>query len=68
MQIIAQYGGDWEGSIRRSLLYSALLGPSDWATIAAIRALAWISVAQRATALDIHRHFEKLEGWRPDSG
>ncbi|VWD42365.1 hypothetical protein BCO71033_04694 [Burkholderia contaminans] len=68
MQIIAQYGGDWEGSIRRSLLYSALLGPSDWATIAAIRALAWISVAQRATALDIHRHFEKLEGWRPDAG
>ncbi|WP_124471226.1 tetratricopeptide repeat protein [Burkholderia ubonensis] len=68
MQIIAQHGIDWEGSLRRSLLYSALLGPSDWATIAAIRALAWVSVTQRANALDIHQHFERLEAWRPDSG
>ncbi|WP_423372170.1 hypothetical protein [Burkholderia sp. LMG 32019] len=68
LQIIAQHGTDWEGSLRRSLLYSALLGPSDWATIAAIKALAWVSVTQRANALDIHRHFERLEAWRPDSG
>jgi len=68
MQIIAQHGVDWENSLRRSLLYSALLGPSDWATSAAIRALAWVSVTQRPHALDIHQHFERLEAWRPDSG
>ncbi|WP_459204333.1 hypothetical protein ACQVRV_17350 (plasmid) [Ralstonia pseudosolanacearum] len=68
MQIIAQHGIDWENSLRRNLLYSALLGPSDWATTAAIRALVWVSVTQRAHALDIHQHFERLEAGRANSG
>ena len=41
--IIAQIDEGWAQSQRRRLLLSALYGPWDWTTCAAIRALAWIA-------------------------
>lgn len=67
-QVLAQVDEGWEGSRRRELLLSVLFGPSDWATSAAIQALAWIGQDEPAHALDIHRCFERLEAHRPDSG
>ncbi|KAF1054302.1 MAG: hypothetical protein GAK43_00968 [Stenotrophomonas maltophilia] len=68
LQVIAQWQDDWTDSLRRELLYSALLGPSDWATVAALRALTWVALSEPAHAWDIHQHFERLDAYRPDSG
>ncbi|BBP81375.1 hypothetical protein PHLH8_10170 [Pseudomonas sp. Pc102] len=67
-QVLAHLDQGWEGSRRRALLLSALFGPSDWTTVAAIRVLAAIAHDEPAHALDIHTCFERLEGRRPDSG
>lgn len=67
-QVLAQIDEGWEGSRRRELLLSVLFGPSDWATSAAIKAIAWIGCSEPAHALEIHRCFERLEAHRPDNG
>lgn len=67
-RVLAQLDEGWEASRRRELLLSVLFGPSDWATSAAIRAMAWIGSNEPAHALQIHLCFERLEAYRPDSG
>lgn len=67
-QVLAQIDDGWEGSRRRSALLSALFGPSDWTTVAAIRALALLASREPALSWPIHQHFEQLESYLPDSG
>jgi tetratricopeptide (TPR) repeat protein len=67
-QVAAQVDAGWEGSIRREALLSVLHGPQDWATEAAIRALARLGRENEAWAPDIHDAFQKLADHRPDAG
>jgi tetratricopeptide (TPR) repeat protein len=67
-QIAAQVDGGWEGSARREALLSVLFGPQDWATEAAIRALARLGCEDEAYAPDIHDAFQQLADHRPDAG
>lgn len=67
-QIIAQIDEGWAQSQRRRLLLSALYGPWDWTTCAAIRALAWIAREEPVHALEIHEAFEKLGQCAPSGG
>ena len=59
-QVAAQVDAGWEGSARREALLSVLHGPSDWATSAAIRALARLGVENEAFAPDIDEAFKIL--------
>jgi tetratricopeptide (TPR) repeat protein len=67
-QVAAQVDEGWQGSARREALLSVLLGPQDWTTVAAIRALARIGSQHEALAHDIHQAFERLAAQRPDGG
>lgn len=67
-QTAAQVDEGWEESVRREALFSILLGPSDWATTAAIRALARLGAENEAFAPDIHEAFQKLADYRRDEG
>jgi tetratricopeptide (TPR) repeat protein len=67
-QVAAQVDEGWEDSARREALLSVLFGPSDWATNAAIRALARIGRENEPFAPDIHDAFQHLADCRPDSG
>src|SRR5262249_37658773 len=55
-------------SARREALLSVLLGPTDWATEAAIRALAHVGREEEAYAPDIHDAFQQLADHRPNLG
>ena len=67
-QVAAQVDAGWEGSVRREALMSILLGPSDWATEAAIRVLARLGGEYEPIAPDIHEAFQRLADHRPDQG
>lgn len=67
-QIIAQIDDGWQQSQRRRLLLSALYGPWDWTTCAAIRALAWIGRTEPLHAMEIHDAFETLKQRLPSDG
>jgi tetratricopeptide (TPR) repeat protein len=67
-QVAAQVDAGWEGSARREALLSVLLGPQDWATAAAIRALARVGREEEAYAPDIHDAFQELADSRPSLG
>lgn len=65
----AQVAGQLDdGPVRREALMSVLLGPTDWATEAAIRVLGYLAAEQEAIAPDIHAAFERLSKRLPDSG
>jgi tetratricopeptide (TPR) repeat protein len=64
----AQIEEGWENSSRREALYSALHGPMDWTTEAAIRALTQLCLENPAFALDIHDAFQLLADHQPDRG
>jgi hypothetical protein len=66
--VAAQVDDGWEGSRRRAALHALLLGPSDWATVAGIRALGWVARTEPACAQDIHRLFEERERHLPTEG
>lgn len=66
--VAAQVEREWEGSRRRAALHSLLLGPSDWTTVAGIRALGWVARTEPANAQDIHRLFEERERHLPTEG
>jgi len=68
MQVAAQLDQGWEGSARRDALFSALLGPQDWTTQAAIRALARLGRENEAFAPDIGEAFQQLANHRPIPG
>ncbi len=66
--VAAQVDAGWEDSRRRAALHSLLLGPSDWTTVAGIRALGWVARTEPAHAQDIHRMFEERERHLPSEG
>lgn len=66
--VVAQVEREWEGSRRRAALHALLLGPSDWTTVAGIRALGWVARTEPANAQDIHRLFEERERHLPTEG
>ena len=67
-QVAAHVDEGWEGSVRREALMSVLLGPSDWATEAAIRALTRLGMEYEVIAPDIHDAFGLLAKHRPNGG
>jgi tetratricopeptide (TPR) repeat protein len=67
-QVAAQVDGGWEGSARREALLSVLFGPQDWATEAAVRALARLGRDEEPIAPDVHDAFQRLADSRPDAG
>lgn len=67
-QTLAHLDDGWEHSVRRKALYSALLGPRDWITTAAIVALAQLAAEEEIIAPDVHEAFTKLSKARPKSG
>jgi tetratricopeptide (TPR) repeat protein len=66
--IVAQVDAGWAGSARREALRSALLGPRDWVTDAAIRAMVQIAVREPALSPEIHQDFQRLNRSRPVVG
>ena len=68
MQVLAQLDSSWEDSVRRKALLSALFGPTDWTTSAAIIAMTWIAQNESAHALDIHNCFSRLETFAQETG
>jgi tetratricopeptide (TPR) repeat protein len=68
MHVAAHVDEGWLDSHRRIALMSVLLGPMDWATNAAIDALAFMAQRHPALAYDIHQSFQYLEQMRPKSG
>ena len=66
--VIAHYDTGWFDSTRRDALYSLLLGSRDWATIAAIVALAYLAQEYPVLSFDIATAFEKLDRARPNIG
>jgi tetratricopeptide (TPR) repeat protein len=67
-QIMANIGKTWIGSARRDGLYSALLGPRDWTTNAAIIALGRLGTDDEDIASDIRSAFRTLQSVITDSG
>ena len=65
---IAQMDSGWADSVRRRGLIAVLHGPMDWATDAAIRALAHVGRTEEAHAPDIHEAFQLLADHRPSHG
>jgi tetratricopeptide (TPR) repeat protein len=68
MHVAAQIDDGWEGSERRAALMSALFGPMDWTTNAAIDVLAFLAERQPAIAYDVHKSFQHLERNCPSAG
>jgi hypothetical protein len=65
-QVLAHVDSGWEGSVRRSALLSALWGPADWTTMAAIVALAQLGTEDEMLAYEVHAAFERLASSRPE--
>lgn len=68
MQIAAQLDDGWEGATRREALVAVLLGPTDWATLSAIRALTRIAHEEESLSADIGALFQRLMDRAPDNG
>jgi hypothetical protein len=67
-QVAGQVDDGWERAARREALLSVLLGPSDWATAAAIRVLARLGRENESFAPDVGDAFQQLAEHRPDEG
>lgn len=68
MHVACHLDTGWEGSVRRDALRSVLLGPRDWATEAAIRAMTRLVRDEPALAPAIHEDFSLLAAHRPTAG
>lgn len=68
MQVAAQVDEGWDGSVRREALLSVLLGPQDWVTLAAVRALTRIARENEAYSPGIGEAFQQLADHRPYPG
>jgi hypothetical protein len=64
-RVLAHLDGGWRHSIRRETLLSALWGPADWTTVAAIIALAQLAQEMEAAATDIRDAFATLATHQP---
>jgi tetratricopeptide (TPR) repeat protein len=67
-QVIAHIGSGWQSSARRNALLSALYGPRDWITVAAIITLAHLGEENREIELDVNDAFKTLSEFIPDGG
>ncbi len=67
-QVIAHIGADWQSSARRDALLSALFGPRDWITVAAIITLAHLAEENPEIESDVRTLFETLSEHIPDGG
>jgi tetratricopeptide (TPR) repeat protein len=68
MYAAAQVDAGWDGSVRREALFSVLLGPQDWSTEAAIRALTRIARENETYAPAMGEAFQQLADHRPRGG
>lgn len=66
--VLAHLDDGWEGSLRRRVLYSLLLGPRDWTTESAIIALSLIGQNEPVLSWDIHQAFRKLDAAKAKDG
>jgi tetratricopeptide (TPR) repeat protein len=67
-RLLAHLDGAWHTSLRRDALLSALWGPRDWTTIAAIIVMTQIARHDDSTATDIRDAFATLADHRPEDG
>jgi hypothetical protein len=67
-QVIAHIGTGWLSSARRDALLSALFGPRDWTTVAAIITLAHLAEENREIEADVDEAFKALRESIPDGG
>ncbi len=68
LAVIANLPGNWNNSQKREALFSALLGPRDWATEAAIVALTKLTEQKPVIADEVHNAFLKLQNAIPKTG
>lgn len=66
--VLAHLNGDWHTSDRRDALLSALWGPMDWTTVAAIIAMTQLARHDPRTADDVREAFAILADHRPRGG
>lgn len=66
-QIIAHIGAGWQPSSRREVLLSALFGPRDWITVAAIITLAHLAEENPEIEADVRDAFKTLSEFIPES-
>ena len=67
-QIIAHIGTGWQTSARRDALLSALFGPRDWITVAAIITLTHLAEEKREIEADVDEAFKAVREFIPDGG
>jgi tetratricopeptide (TPR) repeat protein len=69
-QMIAQIDEGWQGSLRRRVLLDIARGPRDWATEAAIVALAQLAQFEKNPAItaEARQAFQQLLDAQPNSG
>jgi len=67
-QLIAHVGQGWQRSARREALLSALFGPRDWTTVAAIITLAHLAEEHREVEAHVKEAFSTLSKFIPDDG
>jgi hypothetical protein len=65
-QVIAHIGTGWQSSARREALLSALFGPRDWITVAAIITLAHLAEENPEIEADVRDAFKTLSDFIPD--
>ena len=68
LQVVAHLGSGWEGSVRKDALLSALFGPRDWITNAAIRVMTYIGETEPVHSEKISDAFSELAASRPRRG
>jgi tetratricopeptide (TPR) repeat protein len=66
--VIGRLERGWEGSTRKSVLFSLARGPMDWTVEAAIIALAQIAFEEQAAAPDVAELYLELLNTLPDDG
>jgi hypothetical protein len=67
-QVVAHIAGGWQSSARRDALLSALFGPRDWITLAAIITLAHLAEENPEIESDVRDRFKTLSEFIPDGG
>jgi hypothetical protein len=66
--VLSKLGRDWEGSVRRQVLFDLATRPMDWTTVAAVVALTAIGLQNPALAPEIARLFSEVRRDLPRPG
>jgi hypothetical protein len=67
-QVVAHIGAGWHSTARKDALLSALWGPRDWITVAALITLAHLTEENREIESAVHDAFKTLSEFIPDGG